>query len=298
MEWVLAAIAAAVIIAVVVVAVRRRGPSAPAEKAAPTEERVRPTVAEFHVVGDAARVHFEVPLGEGIDPVLADLLGREAIEVVREKRHSLPIADVGKVVALGRRHGEWVEVSTITLDTPGTLPPPLVPELIPHARRADFDVFDRLGKIPEQHPEVDPRPRAEELPTIGTELRLPAAAEAALRSQGIDPQRAGAGEIVLGMMRGGGYRLDRIGPSTYRATRAGQHSFVRVVEHEPGDHPELDEQEIRRFVVDFGSSGSDRGLLITEKYSPFEVYDRERRDRRIRFITRERLQAFVDALSL
>jgi hypothetical protein len=51
-------------------------------------------------------------------------------------------------------------------------------------------------------------------------------------------------------------------------------------------------------VVDFGSSGADRGLLISEKFAPFEIYDRERRDRRIRFVTRERLEGFIDALAL
>jgi hypothetical protein len=71
-----------------------------------------------------------------------------------------------------------------------------------------------------------------------------------------------------------------------------------VVPHLPGSHPELDESAIRKFVVDFGSSGADRGLLISEKYAPFEIYDRERRDRRIRFVTRERLAGFIDALAL
>jgi len=60
----------------------------------------------------------------------------------------------------------------------------------------------------------------------------------------------------------------------------------------------LQESEVGRFVVDFLSSGADRGLLITEKFSPFEIYDRERREPRMRFITRERLQAFVDALTV
>ena len=38
--------------------------------------------------------------------------------------------------------------------------------------------------------------------------------------------------------------------------------------------------------------------LVSDKFSPFEVYERERREPRIRFVTRERLQKFVDALSL
>jgi hypothetical protein len=60
----------------------------------------------------------------------------------------------------------------------------------------------------------------------------------------------------------------------------------------------LDEHDIRRFVVDFGGSAADRGLLVSEKYAPFEIYDRERRDSRIRFVTRERLPGFIDALAI
>jgi hypothetical protein len=39
-------------------------------------------------------------------------------------------------------------------------------------------------------------------------------------------------------------------------------------------------------------------MYVSEKYGPFEIYDMERREPRIRFITRERLQKFVEAVSL
>jgi hypothetical protein len=298
-EWLIWVGGAAVLLVVVLLAIRRRSPAdrADREEAAPTAERLRPPVAEFHVVDDAARVHFDVPLSGEPDPVLAELLGREAVEVVREKRHQLPIGDVRAVVALARRDGEWVVVSTIDLDTPGTLPPPLIPEVLAHGSR-DVDLFDRFADLPSQAPGVAERVRDEELPPIATELRFPGPIDAGLRSQGIDPAAAGAGDIVLGVMRVAGYQVAERGEGTFMATRGGQRTFIRVVDHAPGEHPELEEQEIRRFVVDFGSAGADRGLLITEKYSPFEVYERERRDRRVRFITRERLQGFVDALSV
>ena len=51
-------------------------------------------------------------------------------------------------------------------------------------------------------------------------------------------------------------------------------------------------------MAECDSTGADKELLITEKFSPFEIYDRERREPRMRFITRERLQDFVDALVL
>ncbi len=51
-------------------------------------------------------------------------------------------------------------------------------------------------------------------------------------------------------------------------------------------------------MVDFMSSKADRGLLISDRYGPFEVYEREKREPRVRFVTRERLQGFVDALTV
>lgn len=261
-------------------------------------DRMRPSVADFRVADGAARVHFEVPLGDETDPVLAELLGREAVEVVREKRHQLPIGDVTSVVALGRRDGDWAEAATIALDTPGTLPPPMLPEVFSQAARSDVDFFAQALEMPTSAPGAVDGTVGDELGPIGSELRLPAAVDAGLRAQGIDPSESLAGDIVLGIMRVAGYQISDVDADTYSATRGGQRSLLRVVDHATGDHPELSEQEVRRFVVDFGSAGVERGLLITEKYAPFEIYERERRDPRVRFISRERLQSFVDALSV
>ena len=52
------------------------------------------------------------------------------------------------------------------------------------------------------------------------------------------------------------------------------------------------------FVADFAGAKTDRALLVTDKFGPFEVYERERRDPRCRIITRERLQKFVDSMAL
>jgi hypothetical protein len=38
--------------------------------------------------------------------------------------------------------------------------------------------------------------------------------------------------------------------------------------------------------------------LITDKYGPYMIYDKERRNPKLRFITRERLQPFVDSFAL
>lgn len=300
MPYVIAGVVIVVVVVAVVMLGRRRRGSVEGGSpvaASGTSERLRPPVAEFHIGDGAARVHFDVPLpADGADPVLTELLGREAVEVVREKRHTLPLGELHRVIALGRSGREWVEVTTIGLDTPGELPPPVFPELIPHATQRDFDPFERLSDLPAQAPGLAGGTRGEDLGPLP--LRLPVAAEAGLRAQGIDPGAGDTLAVVLGLMRSAGYAITPQGRDSYRAVRAGGTTFIRTVPHAPGDHPELEDGAIRRFVVDFGGSGAGRGLLITEKYAPFEIYDRERRDARMRFVARERLQSFADALVL
>lgn len=300
------AIVTAVVI-IVVVAVWAASRRSSTESAAPAAAGVvtddtgpgRPTVAEFHVKGGEARVHFEVPLPDGdVDEVLSDLLVREAVEVVREKRHSLPISDVTKVTAFGRRGAEWAAAGSVGLKTPGELPPPVRMEQMVHAHKLDFDPFEAVAGAGSAPGVVAPS-GSEDLPALSSELRIPAGVAAGLRTQGVDPDSAGAGDIVLGMLRLTGHTVTPgQGSDTFVATKAGTRTLVRVVPHEKGSHPELDESAVKRFAVDFAGSGAARGLLITEKYGPFEVYDRERREPRVRFVTRERLQSFVDALSL
>jgi hypothetical protein len=278
----------------------RRSGSAGGIAAVQVEEETRPgpRVAEFHVKGDEAFVHFEVPLPEGeVDEVLSDLLAREAIEVVREKRHSLPIDDVHRVVAMGRRGSGWERAASVTLDTPGELPPPVAPDLMPRSHTSSFEALERISDAPEVTPGVASRPREEGLPPIAEEISLPRSAEAGLRATGVDPASAGAGDLVLGLLRMTGHAVTG-SDDTWSAAKGGDRLFVRVVDHETGGHPELGERDVDRFVVDFVSSGATRGILVTEKFGPFEIYDRERRDTRMRFITRERLQQFVDALAL
>ncbi len=302
MPPVIVGVVAVVALVVVVFLLARRRPRSGAPAAAkPTvtveSGRLRPAVAEFHVAGGSARVHFEVPLpAEGADEVLAELLGREAVEVVREKRHTLPLGELIRVVALGRRGTEWAEVTSIGLATPGELPPPMLPELIPHASQRDFDPFDRMSGLPESAPGLAGESRTERLERLA--LRLPGPAQTAMRAQGIDPARVDAPTAVLALMRSAGYVVTPTTAGTFRADRAGQTTLIRVVGHTPGDYPELEDAEIRRFVVDFAASGQGRGLLLSEKWAPFEIHERERRDPRVRFVTRERLQAFADALAI
>ena len=280
------------------VVTRRRSGAAPAPEELATSGRLSVPLGEFHVRGDEAHVTFDVPLPDGDpDPVLSDMLVREAVEVVREKRHHLPIGDVRRVIAFGKRNGDEVRVGSVDLETPGELPPPVAPELLPKLHPSGFDPFEVLSEL-QQAPGLAAGAAGEELAPLAEELRLAANVEAGLRTQGIDPATAGAGDVVIGIMRLAGHHIENKGDDTHHVTRAGETIFVRVVPHTAGDHPELNEGEIRRFAVEFAGSGADRGLLVTEKYSPFEIYERERREPRVRFVTRERLQAFVDALAL
>jgi hypothetical protein len=289
-----------VVVAVTVISIRRRKGSRSPDAVAGARTHPAPPVAEFHVSGETATVAFDVPLPEGdADEVLRDLLVREAVEVVREKRHHLPIDDVTRVVARARRAGDWTEVGVAVLETPGELPPPAAPAALP-GLRADrtFDPFDNLSDLPGHAPGLSVEAGRDVLGPLSDELRIPAALETGLRSQGIDPGATDAAGLILGIMRLGGATIRPRDDDTYDAVARGVWTLVRVVPHGPGDHPELSDSAVRRFAADFATSGADRALLITEKYCPYEVYDRENREPRARYITRERVQHFIDALAV
>lgn len=261
----------------------------------------RPVVIEFHVVGEEARVTFDVPVPDGdVDEVLADLLVSEAVEVTREKAETLPIDQVTKVVALAGRGGPPRAVGSRDLEFPGQLPPALGSDHLLQFSKIGFDPLDQQfsGDSAQAGFEA-PTNRGDELGPIGPELRLPRAVEVGLRSQGVDPETMSSGELVRTMLALFGYSVSGgEKPNTYFSDKGGQRTYIREEPHESGGYPELEEGSMTQFIFDFTSSGADRGLLVTDKYGPFEVYERERREPRVRFVTRERLQKFVDALAL
>ena len=265
-------------------------------------DRLRPPYREFHVRGDEALVYFDAPVpAGGADSVLEDLLVKEAVEVVREKRsHELPIDDVTTVRAFGRRDHQDVEVGSVSLDTPGQLPAIDIPPLAPHASQV---TFDPLGHLAEQQfsmtPGTEAQPADAGLKPLASELTLTANTAAGLRAQGVDPASMTATDLTLGLLRLGGYTVTPGGKdNAYIAARGGTRTYLLVVDHVAGGYPELEEQTINAFMVSFATSDTVRGMLVTDKYSPFLVYDKERREPRVRFITRERLQAFVDSFSM
>lgn len=295
---VVAALVVAAVIAFVVTRTSTGGRAGAGTADAAEPIRPRPAVAEFHVRGDEAQVYFETPLPPGeVDAVLRDLLVHEAVEVVREKRHTLPIDDATKVVAFGRQDGEFVQVGVVNLETPGTLPPPAPPPLLLHHAGPD-PLSGSFTETVKGVPGVAARPE-KGLGPVGRELRLPANVEAGLRAQGTDPSAASAGELVLGILALSGYGLSPGDKAqSHFALRAGSRTYIQVDDYAEGEYPELAEGVINEFLVAFSSSGADRGLLVTDKFGPFLVYDKERREPRVRFVTRERLQAFVDSLAL
>ena len=265
-------------------------------------DRPRPRVSEFHVRGEEAQVIFDVPLPEGeIDEVLGELLTNEAVEVVREKRHELPIDGVTTVVAFAGRGGEPRRIGSVSLEEPGVLPPPMVAAPSLHLGHIGFDPLEKQfsDELLHNAPSLASDQRADTLGPIGNELRLPKAVAVGLRAQGIDPATMTSAEMVDSLLRLFGYAVTSTdNPLARKATKSGLTTYLREDPYQPGDHPEVDEVTMRQFVMEFVSSGADRGLLISDKFSPFGVYEREKREPRIRFVTRERLQKFVDALSL
>lgn len=309
MTGVAIAIAVAVALAVAAgVAIALRG-SSPGEAESPEDATgfgLRPKLADFHVAGDTANVSYDVPLPSGdVDEHLRDLLLHDAALVVREKSAAgLPIDQVHRVRVNGLRNGGYVEVGVLDLSEPGVVPELAAPDLVPHATTGGYDP---LAHIAEQEFEVQPgiaAPRVEEgLDPFGSELELSRGVEASLRAAGIDPDSASLDDITLGLLAMGGYSVSPLGggqgnASHYVARSGGEETLVEVVQHLAGEHPELSEQALNEFGVRFAELNPTRAILVTDKFGPYSIYERERRNPNCHFITRERLQAFVDGFAL
>jgi hypothetical protein len=265
----------------------------------PTFDVVRPhpPVTSFHVEGETATVQFDVPLGEAIDPILSEVLLDEAIEVVREKSHSLPITGVTQLVVVGGR-GESREVARTRLEHPGQLPPrsqaasilnlsAIAPDPLADNWMATGAIPDTATRIPE-----------DKLSPVGSELQIPKAIDTGLRTQGIDPMAAGPAELLTGILTMFGYSITPAGPGGFYADRVGERTFILEDRYVDGDYTEMDPAGIRRFMAEFENSKAAKGIFVSDKYAPFEIYEWERREPRIRFIPRERMQKVIDALAL
>jgi hypothetical protein len=310
MEGVALAIFALIVVAVIAVALRRQRKRAAGvdlsdeswlrtttRPESEPEARTAP-VRDFHVHGNEARVSFDVPLPEEEDPILNDLLVDEAVEVVREKRHTLPITDVTEIVVFAGRDAV-VEVGRTKLPSPGQLPAPIDTDVfnLTHVARDPFASQFEVDHAVQYETAV--RVPADELGPLRDELKVPAGIDRGLRARGIDPATISGPAFLLALLEMFGYRVVPQGePDVYLASKANVDTFIRTDEYRPGDYPELDEALVRKFVVEFGMSGAARGILISDKYGPFMTHDIEDKDQRIRFVTRERAQAFIDSMAL
>ncbi len=273
-------------------------PAEESSKPVPIESMRKAPVAEFHIVGDEARVTFDVPLEEESDDVLNELLVDEAVETVREKQHHLPIGDVRHVVAFAGRDNVR-EVGRTKLPSPGVLPPP-PPVSMLHLGNVARDPFtaETSGQESVAYQTKSDIP-ADELRPIGEELKVPKGLERGLRATGLDLSTANGPDIVLGLLRLFGYNVAATpDPNVFMADKAGETTLVVVDPYTKGDYPEVEESTVRSFAGKFSMSGANRGVFVSAKYAPFMIYSLERNEPRIRFITRERLQEFIDSMAM
>jgi len=274
------------------------------EPAPDAQDRMRPKVVGFHVHDDTAKVYYGVPLPDDeISDHLRDVLCHDASLVLHEKRsHGLPIDQVTRAEVYGQRDGQPVEVAVLELESPGVIPEIVAPDLVPHA---SVSAFDPLASLGEQDLEIQPgvaaRAPDEDLPAFTDEILYAKSVEARLRAAGIDPSDVTLSILARALLQLGGYQLtDRPGGSgdSYLAQKAGSVALVVVHEYQAGEHPELPESAVNAFVIEVAQSNPQRALLITDMFSPYVIYEKERSDPRCRFITRERLQPFVDSFAL
>ena len=105
-------------------------------------------------------------------------------------------------------------------------------------------------------------------------------------------------ELGIGLLELTGYDVRDRGDGTYLAAGHGATTLVVMVDHEQGSYPELAESEVNSFLVTRASARVERGLLMTDKFGPYLIYQKERANPDVLFIARERLQGFVDAVAL
>ena len=254
-------------------------------------------VKDFHVAGSEARVTFDVPLPDEEDPVLNDLLVDEAVEVVREKRHTLPIGGVTEIVVLAGRDAERV-VGRTQLPSPGELPPPIQTDMLNLTHIARDPFASQFEVDHSAHYETKVEVPGDDLGPIIHELKIPLGLERGLRTRGVDPATATGPDIVVALLEMFGYEVtDQSDGETCLAIKDKVKTFIRTEPHLPGSYPEVDEQLVRKFLAEFGTSGAARGMFITDKYGPFLIHDIEVSEHRVRFVTRDRMQRFIDSMA-
>lgn len=269
--------------------------------------RPHPPVSSFHVRGDTASVVFDVPLGESeAGNHLTELLAASAVEHIRAKvAAGLPLEDVTKIDVSAMRGSEAEHLTTIALPGVGELP-----DAAPILARGEaaHDPIAAVQAVTADASVATPTGRSESLEPVTELVELSTPTEAHLRASGIDTSTMGLEDLVLGLFRVGGYQIapGRTGlfashadsTTVFDLTRNGRRTLLVIHPHVAGSYPELDERVLSEFAVAVSQISPDTAMLATDKFSPYVMYERERRDKRLVFVTRERLQAFVDSFGL
>lgn len=301
-------VVAIAIVALLVVAVRSFSQSAQ-QAVAPAPvlpQRPSPLVVDFHVKGDTARALFSVPLGDGpAGKHLTDLLCSNAIEYVRSRTaDGLPLDGVHHIEVSAMRGDDAEVVCTVDLQVAGELPDPRLNVLV----ELEHDPIAHVAAVVADSTVVASKPATRTLESVSDFIELSGPTEAHLRAFGLDPSDMSLEDLVVGLLRVSGYVIT-VGRTGFRLSSAekanifglarnGQNTVLVIFEHEVGTHPELDEKLLSEFAVGVAQTNPDVAILVTDKYSPYAMYEREKRDKRLVFITRERLQAFVDSFGI
>ena len=307
---VLVAFLALAIVGIAFYAIRATGQAAEARADAPTTAPTRPMplVTDFHVKGDTAAVVFGVPLGgEEAGEHLTELLCASAVEYVRAKvADGLPLEGVEHISVSAMRGDEPAYLDTVDLPQIGELPDEAA---ILRTGPSEHDPIAAVAAVAADSSVAAQSGRSDTLEPVSELVELSGPTEAHLRAIGVDTSDLSLDDLVLGLFRVSGYHVEvgrqgftpmksAASANIYWVNRSGTSSLVIVVPHEEGSYPELDDQVLSEFAVGVAQLGPSQAMLITDKFSPYSMYEREKRDKRTIFVTRERLQAFADSFAL
>jgi hypothetical protein len=309
---ILIAVLAFALVGIALFALRSSGQSASqrvesGETQAPT--RPTPLVNDFHVKGDTASVVFAVPLGDGeVGDHLTELLDANAVEYVRRKvTDGLPLDGVSHIAVSAMRAGTPELINTVDLQEVGELPD-AAPVLRKDTSGAAHDPIAAVQQVGADTSVAAPSDRSDTLDPVADFIELSSPTEAHLRAIGVDTSSMTLKDLVIGLFRVSGYQVEVGRPGfslssvdtadLYWITLDGKGSLLVIVRHELGSYPELDDQVLAEFAVGCAQLNPSQAILVTDKFSPYSMYQRERRDKRLVFVTRERIQGFVDSFGL
>jgi hypothetical protein len=272
----------------------------------PVPKRPAPIVTEFHVKGDTASAVFAVPLGDA-EPGqhLIDLLCASAVEYVRDrKKAGLPLDSVLHIKVSAMRGDQPEILGTVDLPDAGVLPERDAKVLV----EPSHDPIAAVHEVIADTTVAPPSDSGTSLEPVAQAVQLSGPTDAHLRSIGVDPETMTLDDLVLGLLRLSGYdvHVGRVGMTDvqggradiYGLSRDGKSTMLLILSHQDGAYPELDDSILAKFAIGFAQSSDDQAILVTDKYSPYSMYEREKHDPSCVYITRERLQAFVDSFGL